>query len=131
MFNGAHSYISPTLYSAPGVPTWNYAAVHIHGKPSVIEDQEGVEDILKKLTTHFKENQHSPWEISFPTEKGKLLQMIVGLEIDIQKIEGKFKFSQNRTAQEQQNIISRLGKSNHSGDIELSRSMASYFADNC
>ena len=56
--------------------------------------------------------------------------MIVGLEIDIQKIEGKFKLSQNRTSQEQQNIINQLGQSSHYEDIELSRCMASYFANN-
>ena len=89
------------------------------------------EGILEKLTTHFESNQRNPWEISFPLEKSKLLQMIVGLEINIQKIEGKFKLSQNRTPQEQQNIINQLGQSSHYEDIELSRCMASYFANNC
>jgi transcriptional regulator len=127
VFNGAHGYVSPILYSTPGVPTWNYAVVHLHGKPSVIEDLAGVENILDILTAHFESSQPNPWKLSFPVEKSKLLQMIVGFEIDIKKIEGKFKLSQNRTPQEQQNIINELGKSNHNGDVELSKFMASYF----
>ena len=127
VFNGAHGYVSPTLYSTPGVPTWNYAVVHLHGKPTVIEDSAGVENILEKLTTRFESNKPNPWKLNFPIEKSKLLQMIVGFEVDIQKIEGKFKLSQNRKPQEQQNIINELGKSNHNGDIELSKFMASYF----
>jgi transcriptional regulator len=127
VFNGAHGYVSPTLYSTPGVPTWNYAVVHLHGKPTVIEDSAGVENILKKLTTRFESNKPDPWKLSFPMEKSKLLQMIVGFEVEIQKIEGKFKLSQNRKPQEQQNIINELGKSNHNGDVELSKLMASYF----
>jgi transcriptional regulator len=127
VFNGAHGYVSPTLYSTPGVPTWNYAVVHLHGKPTVIEDSAGVENILEKLTTRFESNKPDPWKLSFPIEKSKLLQMIVGFEVEIQKIEGKFKLSQNRKPQEQQNIINELGKSNHNGDVELSKLMASYF----
>ena len=127
IFNGAHGYVSPTLYSTPGVPTWNYSVVHLHGKPSVIEDPAGVENILDILTAHFESSQPNPWKLSFPVEKSKLLQMIVGFEIDIKKIEGKFKLSQNRTPQEQQNIINELGKSKHNGDVELSKFMASYF----
>lgn len=128
VFNGAHGYISPTLYSTPGVPTWNYAVVHLHGKPTVIEDPAEVEDILDKLTTNFESSQLNPWEMSFPIEKNKLLQMIVGFEIDIQTIKGKFKLSQNRTAQEQQNIINELGQSSHQGDVELSRFMELYYS---
>ncbi len=127
VFNGAHGYVSPTLYSTPGVPTWNYAVVHLHGKPTVIEDSAGVENILEKLTARFESNKPDPWKLSFPIEKSKLLQMIVGFEVEIQKIEGKFKLSQNRKPQEQQNIINELGKSNHNGDVELSKLMASYF----
>jgi transcriptional regulator len=127
VFNGAHGYVSPILYSTPGVPTWNYAVVHLHGKPTVIEDSAGVENILEKLTTRFESNKPDPWKLSFPIEKSKLLQMIVGFEVEIQKIEGKFKLSQNRKPQEQQNIINELGKSNHNGDVELSKLMASYF----
>jgi transcriptional regulator len=128
VFNGVHGYISPTLYSTPGVPTWNYAVVHCHGKPLVIEDPAGVENILEKLTTHFESNQTNPWELSFPIDKKKLLQMIVGFEIDIQTIEGKFKLSQNRTPQEQRNIINELGQSSHHGDVELSRFMELYYS---
>jgi transcriptional regulator len=127
VFNGAHGYVSPTLYSTLGVPTWNYAVAHLHGKATVIEDREGVEKILDKLTTHFESNQEKPWKMSFPGDKNKLLQMIVGFEIDIQKIEGKFKLSQNRTPEEQQNIIKELGKSSLSRDNELSKFIQSYF----
>jgi transcriptional regulator len=128
VFNGAHGYISPTLYATPGVPTWNYATVHLQGKPTLIEDTAGVENILEKMTAHFESNQSTPWKLNFPVAKDKLLSMIVGFEIEIQKSEGKFKLSQNKTPQEQQHIISELAQSNHTGDIELSTLMASYFS---
>ncbi len=81
-----------------------------------------------KLTTHFESNQINPWGLSFPIDKKKLLQMIVGFEIDIQTIEGKFKLSQNRTSEEQRNIINELGQSSHHGDVELSRFMELYYS---
>ena len=67
LFNGAHGYVSPTLYSTPG-------QVYLHGIMllTIIEDSVGVESILDKLTTHFESNQAKPWELSFPVEKNKL-----------------------------------------------------------
>lgn len=129
VFNGAHGYISPTMYSNPGVPTWNYAAVLLHGKPVIFEDPVEIEKVLEKTSAYFESGRPNAWKLSFPVEKNKLLRMIVGFEINIQKIEGKFKLSQNRTAQEQQNIISELANSNNSGDIELSKFMKSYYED--
>ena len=128
IFNGAHGYISPTLYTTPGVPTWNYAVVHLQGKPTLIDDPEGVENILNKQTNHFESSQANPWTLNFPIEKSKLLQMIVGFEIEVETIEAKFKLSQNKTPQEQQHIIHTLGQSSHCSDIELSKLMASYFS---
>ena len=127
IFTAADGYISPTHYSTPSVPTWNYAAVHLQGKPTLIEDSVGIEHILEKMTAHFESNQSTPWELNFPVEKSKLLNMIVGFEIEIQHIEAKFKLSQNKTPTEQQTIIKALSQSNHSGDIELSKLMLSYF----
>ncbi len=132
VFNGAHGYISPTWYSNSGVPTWNYAVVHLHGNPTLIEDSAELEDILVKLTDEFESKNQNSWKLNLSEEKKekkeKLLKMIVGFEIKIHKIEGKFKLSQNRSPQDQQNVINELGKSAQCGDIELSKFMESYFA---
>lgn len=131
VFNGPHGYVSPQWYSTPGVPTWNYAVVHVLGKATVFEDSAGVEKTLDKLTSHFESRFLNPWRPAFPAEKTKqLLHMIVGIEIDVIHIAGKFKLSQNRSAQEQQHIIHELGTSDHSGDRELAKFMTTYFGAN-
>lgn len=130
IFSGPHGYVSPQWYSAPGVPTWNYAVVHVHGRAAVIEDCAGVEKILDKLTGHFESRFLNPWKPGFSVKKTKqLLDMIVGIEIGIIHMEGKFKLSQNRTPQERERIIHELGKSDHSGDRALAGFMTAYFAE--
>ena len=97
VFSAANGYISPSLYSSPSVPTWNYAVAHLHGKLLIIDDAVSIERILEKQTNQFESNCNNPWQLNFPIEKHKLLQMIVGIEIEVQQIEGKFKLSQNKT----------------------------------
>ena len=127
VFNAAHGYISPTWYSGPGVPTWNYAVVHVYGNAALISNPVDLESLLAKVTDEFELAKPNPWKFNFPEQKKQqLLQKIVGIEIRINKITGKFKLSQNRSLQEQQNVIHELGKSDLSSDIELSKFMRSY-----
>ena len=103
--------------------------VQVHGKPLLISDPADVESLLAKFTDEFEFAKPNLWKLNFPEEKKQqLLQMIVGFEIKIHTITGKFKLSQNRSQEEQQNVIQELGKSDISGDIELSEFMQSYFA---
>lgn len=105
IFHGPGAYISPSLYHSPGVPTWNYAAIHIHGKPTPIMDADQLKAILDELTAKHEQLQPTPWRPDYPP---RLLEMIVGFEMEIERIEGKYKLSQNRPEVERLNIIQTL-----------------------
>lgn len=113
IFNGPHSYISPSWYeNRVTVPTWNYAAVHVYGKPKVIHERNQLLQMVTDLT-NFHENQiKSNWSL----EEGESiieteLKAIVGIEIEISRIEGKFKFNQNRSIDDQARVLENLDDS--------------------
>ena len=100
-FNGPHDYISPSVYSQPGVPTWNYQVVHVKGSCNLTESDELIETITK-LTQKYEEKRENKWQVDYPE---KLVNAIVGFKIKIEKIECSFKLSQNRKTDEINNII--------------------------
>ena len=118
IFHGPHGYISPSWYVDPGnVPTWNYAVVHAHGRAKLIRDTEGIEAILSKLVERHESQFENPWHYELPEEaRVKLIKAIIGFEIEISSIEGKFKLSQNRSAPDRAGAIQgaeqHYGKSN-------------------
>ena len=112
VFQGPHTYISPSWYkNRETVPTWNYATVHVYGKPRVINELDELRKMVTRLT-HFHEGQvESDWSLK---ESGKSfevdLKAIMGLEIDITRMEGKFKFSQNKKEEDQKEVIENLDR---------------------
>ena len=112
IFQGAHSYISPRWYTPQGVvPTWNYAAVHAYGKPRLIHDPALLKPIVMALVAQHEGPEMLPGiETGFPEN---LLHAIVGLEITITRLEGKFKMSQNRSEVDQRGVIQALEQSRH------------------
>ncbi len=106
-FQGAHDYISPSWFSTPGVPTWNYQAVHVYGACEVIDDAEQIATIVDALTNRHEADFVKPWH---PEYKAAMLNAIVGIEINIGEIQGKYKMSQNRSRQDQQQIADQLAK---------------------
>jgi transcriptional regulator len=112
IFNGPHTYITPTWYvSGRDVPTWNYVVVHAQGKATAIEDFDRLTAILKKLTDKFERDNPQPWEFELPDDlldARALTSAIVGFEIHVEKIEAKFKLSQNRSAEDKRGIIEGL-----------------------
>jgi transcriptional regulator len=104
-FQGAHDYISPSWYSGPGVPTWNYQAVHLYGKCTVIHDTTRIKEIVDTLTHQYESNFSKPW---LPEYDASMLKAIVGIEITISDIEGKNKLSQNKSIQDQTQVIKQL-----------------------
>jgi len=128
VFQGPHAYVSPSWYAMPGVPTWNYAAVHLYGIPRLIEDGVELESIVEKLTAVHEAKYPEPWQLTLTAEKrARLLGMIVGFEIEVTEIQGKFKLSQNRSTEDQQRVIEQLGNSPSPLDIEVSTLMLSNF----
>jgi transcriptional regulator len=100
IFEGPHAYVSPGWYGAhPAVPTWNYAVVHAHGRVRLMEEAE-LHELLHTLSSHYEGGRPQPWRMGeLPAEYvGGMLGAIVGFELTVERLEGKFKLSQNRPA---------------------------------
>jgi transcriptional regulator len=115
IFQGPNAYISPSWYASKRehgkvVPTWNYAIVHVRGKARVIEDRVWLRNHLEQMTTTHESKFAHPWKISdAPAEYvEQLLGSIVGIEIDILGLEGKFKLGQNRPEADQLGVAREL-----------------------
>ena len=124
IFHGPHSYISPTNYGArESVPTWNYVAVHVYGNARIFSSREDLHRMLHELMETFEPAYRKQWESLSDTFRENMLRHIVGFEIVATKIEGKFKLSQNRTREDQANVIASLEKSEDSVVSGVSRMM--------
>ena len=98
IFHGPHGYVSPGWYQQhPAVPTWNYAVVHARGRATLMEEAE-LHDLLMRLSSLYEEGRPEPWRMSqLPADfVSGLLKAIVGFTIEVERLEGKFKLSQNR-----------------------------------
>ena len=113
IFQGPHAYISPSWYEVElSVPTWNYAVAHAYGLPRLIEDQEKLYDLLKILIQTHEAQFETPWPFQLSDDYlKKMMRGIVGFEIEITRLEGKFKLSQNRSETERENVIAALQES--------------------
>jgi transcriptional regulator len=116
MFQGAHSYISPAWYVTKKehgkvVPTWNYAVVHAHGPLRVIDDRKWLREFVGKLTDRHEAPRSDPWKVTdAPADFiDTMVAGIIGIEIPIAKLAGKWKVSQNRPAQDRAGVIEGLG----------------------
>jgi transcriptional regulator len=124
IFHGPHSYISPSNYGArESVPTWNYAAVHVYGNARIFSSPQDLEQMLNELMGTFEPAYREQWEGLSDKFRENMLRQIVGFEIVATRIEGKFKLSQNRTREDQSNVIVSLEKSEDSVVSGVSRMM--------
>ncbi|MEP6899409.1 MAG: FMN-binding negative transcriptional regulator [Rhodanobacter sp.] len=131
IFRGPDGYISPNWYPSKQetgreVPTWNYAVVHVHGRLRVVDDAMWLRRLLETLTDHHEAAQPRPWRIIDAPEDHieKSLRAIVGLEVTVERIEGKFKLSQNHPSTNRAGVIAGLHQRNADGDMELAELMA-------
>ncbi|MGA9671124.1 MAG: FMN-binding negative transcriptional regulator [Terracidiphilus sp.] len=105
VFPGPHSYVSPTNYVEElSVPTWNYIAVHAYGTLQLVEDNPSKEALLAGLIQASEPAYFEKWQALPDGFRRTMLAGIVGFRIPIARIEGKFKFSQNRAPQERLNV---------------------------
>lgn len=98
IFHGPHGYVSPGWYQQhPAVPTWNYAVVHARGKATLMEEAE-LHELVMTLSAIYEEGRPRPWRLAEQPADfvSSLLKAIVGFAIDVERLEGKFKLSQNR-----------------------------------
>lgn len=124
VFSGPHAYVSPSWYASPGVPTWNYAMVHVRGKPRLITDEVELEALLEKLTRVHEADMVQPWQSDLTGERRvKLLNMIVGFEIEITDIQAKFKLSQNRSSEDRQQVAEMLSQSGDQIEVAVAKLM--------
>jgi len=115
IFQGADAYISPNWYpgkhqTGKAVPTWNYAVVHAHGKLKSIEDPAWLMQLLTDLTNTHEQGQALPWKVDdAPADYiERLLEVIVGIEIPVSHLTGKWKTSQNRPEADRQGVVAGL-----------------------
>ncbi len=104
-FLGPHDYVSPSWYQNPGVPTWNYQAVHIYGHCRILDTDEAVAEIVEALSARYESGFEKPWQ---PKYRDAMLKAIIGVEITIDEIQCKYKLSQNRPTADQQSVVEQL-----------------------
>ncbi len=111
IFQGPHAYISPSWYGAgPAVPTWNYASVHAYGASRAMTDRDWLNDLLRRLSERHEAREATPWRMQDQPAAflNGMLGGIVGFEIAVDRLEGKFKLSQNRPGGDRPRIIAAL-----------------------
>jgi transcriptional regulator len=125
IFQGPHTYISPSWYDVElSVPTWNYATVHAYGKPRIITDHAELYEHLKTLIASHEAQFPKPWPFQLPTDYvEKMMKGIVGFAIEITRLEGKFKMSQNRSLHEQERVIEELSSATDATAREVATAM--------
>lgn len=122
IFQGPHAYVSPTWYEAQNVvPTWNYAAVHAYGVLRLVEDRNRLRDIVRRMVDRYEASQVTPWSMQSPEPDfiEKMLGGIVGFEIDIERLEGKWKLSQNHPRERQEKVIHGLISTGNDDSVQL------------
>jgi transcriptional regulator len=119
IFAGHHHYISPSWYPSKAengkqVPTWNYVVVHAYGPLKLAEDARWLMTHLERLTDVNEASSPMPWKVSDAPEEfiRSMLNGIIGLELPIRKLEGKWKVSQNRTERDRNGVVEGLNKLN-------------------
>ena len=115
VFQGPQGYITPSWYSTKAqtgkvVPTWNYAVVHAHGPLKIVEDAEWLCKLVTRLTESQESPREKPWHVTDapPDYIDTMLKAIVGIEISLRRLQGKWKMSQNRLPQDRDGVIAGL-----------------------
>lgn len=124
IFMGPHTYISSSWYQQPNVPTWNYMAVHIYGKPEIIEG-EALYDSLRKLVDKYEQGSENPLNIhTLPSALiEKMMPGIVGFKMKAETMQASFKLSQNRNPEDYHNIIEALRNRTDAASHEVANAM--------
>jgi transcriptional regulator len=124
IFHGPHSYISPTLYTnRESVPTWNYGAVHVYGTVRLFSSPESLLVMLHELIATFEASYAAQWAELDEAYRQRMLNHIVGFEITATQVEAKFKLGQNRTKQDQANMMAALEKAEDTAVSGVARMM--------
>jgi transcriptional regulator len=120
IFRGPHGYISPSWYPSKHethrhVPTWNYEVVHAHGRLRIIDDERFVRGVVARLTRRHEGGEATPWKMGdAPADYlDEMLKMIVGIEVEVVRLEGKRKLGQNRDGRDLNGAVDALHARGH------------------
>ena len=111
VFQGAHGYVSPSWYGGgPAVPTWNYIVVHAYGRPQVVSDAEAVHGLLQRMVERQEAGFAAPWRMDGqdPAFLSRMQRGIVAFEIEVTRLEGKAKLSQNKPEAVRRKVVAAL-----------------------
>jgi len=126
IFQGPHAYISPAWYQEPDVvPTWNYVAVHASGQLRIREDRDFLLRLLSRSVDFYESGRTQPWRLTDQNADfiERLLGGIVGFELPIERLEGKWKLSQNHSAQRRSRVIAELRQSGSADALAVASAM--------
>ena len=124
IFHGPGGYVSPRWYSArEAVPTWNYIVVHAAGRIAVTDDSEDKERILKALIDRHDADYRRQWDELGEEFRERMKRGIVGVTIEVERLAGKFKLSQNRPAQDRRRVLEQMR-----GGGDAGRALAAWMA---
>ena len=126
VFAGPHAYVSPSFYESENVvPTWNYVAVHVYGTLRVLDDKESLAEILRQSVLFYEGPREEPWKLDTSTPYFQsMVRAIVGFRIEIERLEGKWKLSQNHPAERQARVRDALASSSRPDDQAISKLMS-------
>jgi transcriptional regulator len=117
VFNGPQAYITPSWYPSKAtthkvVPTWNYTLVHAHGLLRVVDDAPWLHALVTGLTTHHEAPRAAPWAVADAPDDyvQQMLRAIVGIEIPVDRLIGKWKISQNRSDEDRLGVAAGLAE---------------------
>lgn len=111
IFHGPHAYVSPSWYEKRDVvPTWNYATVHARGMFTPLEDRERLRSLVRETVARYEAARPQPWSADAPDAEffDRLLEGIVGFEIPIARLDGKWKLSQNHSLARRRKVQAAL-----------------------
>jgi len=112
IFAGPHAYVSPSWYEDQQVvPTWNYAAVHVYGTAQIVDSREALRQLVERTVQVYESMLPAPWQLDARASYvDGLLDQIVGFRIAIERVEAKFKLSQNQPLARQQRVAQALAE---------------------
>jgi transcriptional regulator len=123
VFHGPHAYVSPRWYAEPEqhVPTWNFASVHVSGKPQLL-DEAGTRQAVLTLTELFEQGRWKPTQEKLE----RLVGGVIGFRMPIERLDVKFKMNQNRSAADRAGVIAALGASERADDVATAEWMQAH-----
>lgn len=125
IFQGPHAYISPNAYvTHPSVPTWNYVVVHVYGIPKLITEDPEIRQTMATMVDQQESDSDHPWTMDLPEDYMQgMIRGTVSFEIQITRLEGTFKLSQNRSAEDRAGVITYLQESGDANGLAIAQLM--------